>query len=255
MNAANFGHGELLVVDDVAENRNLLTRYFGARGFRIAEADCGLTALSMIKQRHFAAVLLDIVMPGMDGIEVLKRIRASHTPADLPVIMVSGQSAHNDLKLALDLGANDYFTKPIDLAAALTKLQYVLGALPHKQANPQVQETARADHVGKTNALPPDRRELRRRPRLQLQCTAWILVDKRVAPIKCTIADVSALGTRIVLQGEQDLPDHFILLIAENGGARRNCRLVWRTGSNVGIEFISGVEFFRASGSILCITA
>jgi CheY-like chemotaxis protein len=281
MNAAYRGHGKLLVVDDIAENRNLLSRYFGARGFQIAQADCGLTALSMIKQQHFDAVLLDIIMPEIDGIEVLKRIRASHTQADLPVIMVSGQSASNDIKLVLDLGANDYITKPIDLAAALTKLQRALGALPDRQANPQVPEMARADQVDKANALPPEAgrlqsaatqfrkdgnpayaeqlnaktaqhnsavagnvrsgRELRRKPRRRFQSAAWILIDKELPSIKCTIADLSELGTRVVLQSEQDLPNHFFLLFTENGSARRGCRLVWRTGLNVGIEFTSGV--------------
>ena len=281
MNAAYRDHGKLLVVDDIAENRNLLSRYLGARGFRIAEADCGLTALNMIKQQHFDGVLLDIIMPEIDGIEVLKRIRASHTQADLPVIMVSGQSASNDIKLALDLGANDYITKPIDLAAALTKLHRALGTVPDKQANPQVPEIARADDVGKANAVPADAgrlpsvatqsrkeanpvsaerptakaaqngsavagnfrngRELRRKPRRQMHCTAWILIDKQLPSIKCTIADVSELGTRVVLQSEQDLPNHFILLFSENGSARRGCRLVWRNGLNVGIEFTSGV--------------
>ncbi len=281
MNAAYRGHGKLLVVDDIAENRNLLSRYLGARGFRIAEADCGLTALNMIKQQHFDAVLLDIIMPEIDGIEVLKRIRTSRTQADLPVIMVSGRSASHDIKLVLDLGANDYITKPIDLAAALTKLHRALGALPDKQANPQVPEMARADDVDKADALPPDagrpqsvatqsrkeanpayterptakaaqnggsvagnslnRGELRRKPRRPMHCTAWILVDEQLPSIKCTIADVSELGTRVILQSEQDLPDHFILLFTENGRARRNCRLVWRTGLSVGIEFTSGL--------------
>ena len=281
MNAEYRGRGKLLVVDDIAENRNLLSRYFGARGFQIAQADCGLTALSMIKQQHFNAVLLDIVMPEIDGIEVLKRIRASRTQADLPVIMVSGQSASNDIKLALDLGANDYISKPIDLAAALTKLQRALGALPDQQASPQVPEMARADHVDKANALPPEAgrlqsvatqfrkegnpayaeqlttkaaqqgsaaagnvrsgRELRRKPRRRFQSPAWILIDEQAPSIKCTIADLSELGTRVVLQSEQDLPNHFFLLFTENGSARRGCRLVWRAGLNVGIEFTSGV--------------
>lgn len=281
MNAAYRGDGKLLVVDDIAENRNLLSRYFGARGFRIAQADCGRTALSMIKQQHFDAVLLDIIMPEIDGIEVLKTIRASHTPAGLPVIMVSGRSASNDIKLVLDLGANDYITKPIDLAAALTKLQRALGAVPGEQANPQVPAMAGADPVDKASARPPgagglqgvgtqfrkggnaayaeqltakasqhgsaaagnfrNRADLRRKPRRQFQCNAWIIVDQQVPSIKCTIADVSELGTRVVLQSEQDLPNHFILLFTENGSARRSCRLVWQTGLNVGIEFTSGL--------------
>jgi len=282
MKTVNRGHGKLLVVDDTAENRDLLSRYFGARGFQIVEADCGLTALSMIKQQHFDAVLLDIIMPEIDGIEVLKRIRASHTQADLPVVMVSGQSARSDIRLALDLGANDYFTKPIDLAVALTKLRHALGVLPDKQTNPQVPETAGADHVNKANARAPDAgtlqsastqfrkesdpayaeqltgkdaqngravagnfrnpRELRRKVRRQLQCDAWILLDKQMLPIKCTIADLSVLGACVVLQSEEDLPNHFALLLTENGSAWFNCRLVWRAGLKVGIEFTSGLN-------------
>lgn len=245
MNAANCDRSELLVVDDAAENRNLLSRYFGARGFQVAQADCGVTALSMIEQQRFAAVLLDIVMPEIDGIEVLKRIRVAHTQADLPVIMVSGRSASRDVKLALDLGANDYISKPIDLAAALTKLQRALGALPakRKEGNPAYTEqfTAKAPQNGRAVGNSRNRGELRRKPRRQFPCTAWLLIDKQVPPIKCTIADISALGAGIVLQSEQDLPNHFILLFSENGSARRDCRLVWRTRLNVGAEFTSGL--------------
>src|ERR1700761_8411733 len=99
---------KLLVVDDVAVNRDLLTRYFGARGFQVYEAAGGLTALNMIKQEQFDAVFLDILMPEIDGIEVLKRIRAIHPYTGLPIIMVSALNAHHDIKLALELGANDY---------------------------------------------------------------------------------------------------------------------------------------------------
>jgi CheY-like chemotaxis protein len=282
MKTVNSHHGTLLVVDDIAENRRLLSRYFGARGFEIAEADCGLTALSMIKEQHFDAVLLDIIMPEIDGIEVLKRIRKSHTQADLPVFMVSGQSARHDIRLSLDLGANDYFTKPIDLPAALTKLQHAFGLLPDKQTNPQVPETAGADRVNMAIPRAPDAgtlqgaatrfrkqsdpayaeqltgkdaqngraavagsfrnpSELRRKARRQLQCTGWILLDKQIPPTRCTIADLSSLGTCIVLQSEQDLPNDFILLLTENGSAWFNCRLVWRTRLKVGIEFTSGL--------------
>jgi CheY-like chemotaxis protein len=282
MKSVNRHHGKLLVVDDVATNRDLLSRYFGARGFQIAEADCGLTALNIIKQQHIDAVLLDIIMPEIDGIEVLKRIRAFHTQAELPVFMVSGKSARQDIRLALDLGANDYVTKPIDLAAALTKLQHALGVLSDNQTNPQAPETAQADHVNKPNAQAPDagtlqsaatqfrkesdpayaehltgkdaqnaravtenvrnRRELRRKARRQVQCAAWILLDDQIPPIKCTMADLSASGTCVVVQSEEDLPNHFALLLTENGSAWFNCRLVWRAGLKVGIEFTSGLN-------------
>lgn len=226
------GQYKILVVDDVAANRELLSRYFGARGFQVAEADRGLTALSMIKQERFNAVFLDILMPEIDGIEVLKRIRADHANDDLPVIMVSALSARHDIKLALDLGANDYVTKPVDLPSALTKLQSAIG---------NQKQTARAGHLGG----PPggsfrNYKEMRKRPRRQAQGTAWILIDKQVPPIECAIADLSAIGTCVVLRRDQNLPDHFILLLSENGTAWQNCRLVWRTGLKIGIEFSDG---------------
>jgi CheY-like chemotaxis protein len=142
MNAANSDQRRLLIVDDIAENRNLLSRFFGARGYQVAQAGCGVTALSMIKQQQFDAVLLDIVMPEIDGIEVLKAIRAIYSQGELPVIMVSGQSGGRDISLALDLGANDYITKPVDLVGAFAKLQRALSPVRPKPAHPQVTETA-----------------------------------------------------------------------------------------------------------------
>jgi CheY-like chemotaxis protein len=125
----------LLVVDDVADNRRLLHRFFGGRGFDIVEADGGAAALALIEQQKFDAVLLDIVMPGMDGIEVLKRIRARHASRSLPVIMVSGKTASLDFSLALKLGANDYITKPIDLSGALVRVHSHLSPAPMEQSS------------------------------------------------------------------------------------------------------------------------
>ena len=133
MSAGSARQFRLLVVDDVAENRTLLRRYFGERGFDVTEADGGAAALSLIGQRRFDAVLLDIVMPAMDGIEVLKRIRAGHSLLSLPVIMVSGKSASMDFSLAMKLGANDYITKPIDLAGALARIRGHLAPVPTEQ--------------------------------------------------------------------------------------------------------------------------
>lgn len=126
MSAVNARQARLLVVDDIADNRTLLGRFFGNRGFQITQADSGKVALTLIEQQSFDAVLLDIMMPGMDGIEVLKRIRATHSSSHLPVIMVSAKTSRMDIKLALDLGANDYITKPIDFSIAFALVQTYL---------------------------------------------------------------------------------------------------------------------------------
>lgn len=222
------GQHKILVVDDTAANRELLSRYFGVRGFQIAEADCGLTALSMIKQERFSAVLLDILMPEMDGIEVLKNIRTFWTKDSLPVIMVSALHAQHDVKLALELGANDYISKPVDLPSALAKVQRAIGSQ---------NQTARAGDargIGAQGAT--SRKEMRRTPRRQVRCSAWVDVGEQVPPAQCMVADLNALGARIVLQTDQRLPDRFILL-SENGAPWKGCRLAWRSGLQAGVEF------------------
>lgn len=122
----------LLIVDDVADNRTLLSRRFAKRGYQIVEAENGFTALDFIAQQDFDLVLLDIMMPGLNGIEVLKRIRASHSPDALPVIMVTAKAGTSDIIEALELGANDYITKPVEFSIAYARAQTQLA---RKQAN------------------------------------------------------------------------------------------------------------------------
>jgi diguanylate cyclase (GGDEF)-like protein len=116
-------HVRLLVVDDVANNRDVLGRLFRRRGYEVVEAATGCAALELITKQHFNAVLLDVVMPEMDGLEVLRRIRAIHSPAILPVIMVTAMAESKDVVQALELGANDYITKPIDVGITFARVQ------------------------------------------------------------------------------------------------------------------------------------
>ena len=112
----------LLIVDDISDNRTILTRRFQRRGFDVVEAECGLTAIELIHKESFDLVLLDVMMPGMDGIETLKRIRSENSASALPVIMVTAKSESTNIVDALELGANDYVTKPVDFAVALARV-------------------------------------------------------------------------------------------------------------------------------------
>ena len=112
----------LLIVDDVEDNRVILGRRFVRRGFHVAEANCGRQALEYIERHEFDVVLLDINMPDMDGMEVLRKIREKRVMETLPVIMCTALHASEDVVRALEAGANDYVTKPVDLSVALARI-------------------------------------------------------------------------------------------------------------------------------------
>ena len=112
----------ILVVDDVADNRDILVRRLERRGFEAREATGGADALAKLAAEDFDVVLLDIMMPDVGGNEVLRRIRETKSDAELPVIMVSAKSQSEDVVESLNLGANDYVTKPIDFSVALARI-------------------------------------------------------------------------------------------------------------------------------------
>jgi hypothetical protein len=82
-----------------------------------------------------------------------------------------------------------------------------------------------------------NRAELRKKPRRQFHYDASILLDGASKPCPCALADVSETGARIVLESQRELPERFILLLTRSGDARRHCRMVWRNGLTVGVEF------------------
>ncbi|HZZ60397.1 MAG TPA: EAL domain-containing protein [Roseiarcus sp.] len=112
----------LLIVDDIADNRAVLSRRFVKRGFEIVEADSGAEALRLVQEQTFDVVLLDVMMPDMDGMEVLRRLRNKFSAALLPVIMVTAKTQPEDIVEALKAGANDYVTKPVDLSIVLARV-------------------------------------------------------------------------------------------------------------------------------------
>jgi serine/threonine protein kinase/CheY-like chemotaxis protein len=113
----------ILVVDDNEMNRDMLSRRLERRGYRVLVADDGQPALDLIASEAIDLVLLDIMMPGVDGVEVLKTIRQRFSQDDLPVIMTTAKSDSRNVVEALDLGANDYVTKPIDFPVVLARVQ------------------------------------------------------------------------------------------------------------------------------------
>jgi serine/threonine protein kinase/ActR/RegA family two-component response regulator len=113
--ALDPGSFTLLVVDDVDDNRDLLSRWLRKRGFEVLTASGGAEALTIIETQKVDLVILDITMPEISGLDVLRELRKVSGAAELPVIMATARTRSEHVVEALDLGANDYVTKPIDL--------------------------------------------------------------------------------------------------------------------------------------------
>ncbi len=114
--------GRLLVVDDDEMNRDMLSRRLARKGFEVTVAEDGAAALELIAANDFDLVLLDIMMPGIDGLQVLERLRRDRSPVELPIIMATAKDAGEDVVNALNLGANDYVTKPLDFPVVLARV-------------------------------------------------------------------------------------------------------------------------------------
>src|SRR5438093_7834030 len=108
--------GHVLIVDDDPINRRLLTKSLETDGHRTSDVDNGFAALTAIGEDQPDVVLLDIEMPGLDGIEVLERIKADAHMRHIPVIMISGIDDSDSVLRCLESGADDFLPKPFDPA-------------------------------------------------------------------------------------------------------------------------------------------
>jgi len=105
----------LLVVDDNEMNRDMLSRRLERHGYTVAVAEDGRQALDMIKAQQFDLVLLDIMMPGMHGYQVLEHMKADDALRDIPIIVTSALDDSENVERCLEMGAEDYLSKPFDM--------------------------------------------------------------------------------------------------------------------------------------------
>jgi two-component system, OmpR family, response regulator len=113
----------VLLIDDDARLPELLTSYLEQNGVALSHAADGPRGLAALEQGAFDAVLLDVMMPGMDGLEVVKRVRAK---SNVPVIMLTARGDETDRVVGLELGADDYVAKPFSPRELLARLKAVL---------------------------------------------------------------------------------------------------------------------------------
>jgi DNA-binding response OmpR family regulator len=116
----------VLIIDDSSVNNLLLENILDAEGYQVMVSFNGKEAFEMMEKEKPDLILLDIMMPGMNGFNVLKEIKSTKSIQDIPIIMVSAKSDAVDIEKSLQMGAVDYIVKPINIKTILDKIQDVL---------------------------------------------------------------------------------------------------------------------------------
>ncbi|RLC91478.1 MAG: DNA-binding response regulator [Chloroflexi bacterium] len=124
----------VLVVDDDLGLQKLARVNLETRGYQVSTASDGETALSRFQEENPALVILDVMMPGMDGFEICRRIRAT---SDVPIIMLTAKDQEEDVLRGLECGADDYVTKPFSVDVLLARVKAVLRRTKFPEEMPQ----------------------------------------------------------------------------------------------------------------------
>jgi two-component system, OmpR family, response regulator MprA len=157
----------ILVVDDDAALRDAVRRALRLEGYDVDTADSGEAALDRLAATHADLVVLDILMPGLDGITVCRRLRAARDTT--PVLMLTARDAVSDRVLGLDSGADDYLTKPFALEELLARVRALL-----RRRHPELDGVLRFDDL----ALNPRTRQATRGGRpIELTRTEFALLE------------------------------------------------------------------------------
>ena len=148
----------ILVVDDSRTSLHVIGGRLGAMGYMVVLAQSGREALDLISGRGFDLVLLDMVMPGMSGLEALAEIRTAPDTADLPVIMITALNDTDGAVAALAAGADDHLAKPFDFGVLQARIERTLeragriAELKRTVASLDARIAARAIELGETRS-------------------------------------------------------------------------------------------------------
>ena len=156
-----WGRSCVLVVDDVPTNRSVLKSLLVRPNCEVLEAENGEQALEIVKNKDLDLVVLDIVMPGMNGIEVLEHIRGKFSSPELPVLMLTVKDDIDEVVSALELGANDYVTRPIDYSVLVARIKTLITYKKTQDSIRQSQTVLESRIAERTNELVQANRALK----------------------------------------------------------------------------------------------
>jgi len=160
---------DILLIDDDVELCSMLTEYLGKNGFRVKTAHRGDLGLRAAQQRPWAMILLDVMLPGMDGFEVLKRIRAE---SSISVLLLTARGEDVDRIVGLEIGADDYLPKPFNPRELLARMRAVL-----RRKTPTTVTAQAVLRVGDLELDTPARRVLRAGLRVDLTDVEFSLLE------------------------------------------------------------------------------
>src|SRR5882762_2733171 len=120
----------ILVVDDEPDIRALVRFHLDQEGYAVREADTGERAVALAAAERQALIMLDLMLPGTDGLEVCQQIRKDETLAGIPIIMLTAKATEIDRVLGLELGADDYMTKPFSPRELILRIKRLLRPAP-----------------------------------------------------------------------------------------------------------------------------
>ncbi len=162
----------ILVVDDEDKIRNIIRMYFTKEGFEITEASDGSQALEILGREQFDLIVLDIMMPGLDGWAVCREVR---TVSSVPIIMLTARGEEVDRVVGLEMGADDYVVKPFSPRELLARVKAVL---------------RRTDRAGNTDGKDPDLLVFDKSVEINLQ-TRMVSINKQ--PVQLTVKEFDLL--------------------------------------------------------------
>lgn len=197
---------EILVADDDPENRDILERLLAPCGFRISFAENGREALEKMGESDFDAVLLDIEMPELDGFGVLERLRESGQLRHTPVIVVTGLQEEQDAVRCIEIGAEDFLSRPIRPALLMARLN---ASLEKKRLREKVFEQHFTPELARELARNPDPMKMQAR-------------QAEVSVLFCDIRGFSTLSERLgpsqTIDWLSGVMGEFSSIVIEHGG-------------------------------------
>lgn len=132
----------ILIIEDQSSIRDILCYSLEGEGYKVVEAECGLEGLKLASRERTDLVILDLMLPDIDGYEVCKKITIEHK---VPVIMLTARNNMIDKIVGLELGADDYITKPFDIKEVLVRIKVVLRRM--ERAKPESQKFEAVIHI------------------------------------------------------------------------------------------------------------